>query len=217
MQFQGHNEDACGNHFKTDVLPGWRETMENYHREALKVCKAIARILAVALNLDADYFDTPDMLGNPIANLRLLHYEGKSDPSKGIYACGAHTDYGMMTLLATDSVMGLQICRDETMKPRKWEYVPSIKGAFMVNLGDMMERWSNGFFKSLLHRVLGNGQERFSIAFFVEPNHDCLVECLPTCMSENNPPKYPVIKCSTYLSQRYKKTHADLSIYEKQT
>lgn len=101
-----------------------------------RVCKAIARILALALDLDADYFDTPEMLANPVATLRLLHYEGelfnmfsfrfvfvtlnncllsfyyvlgKSDPSKGIYACGAHTDYGMMTLLATDGVMGLQV------------------------------------------------------------------------------------------------------------
>ncbi|XP_024009702.1 2-oxoglutarate-Fe(II) type oxidoreductase isoform X2 [Eutrema salsugineum] len=197
-----------------DVLPGWKATMEKYHQEALKVCKVIARILALALDLEADYFDTPEMLGNPIAVMRLLHYEGKSDPSKGIYACGAHTDYGMMTLLATDGVMGLQ---DKEMKPRKWEYVPSIKGAYIVNLGDLLERWSNGMFKSTLHRVLGNGHDRYSIPFFVEPSHDCIVECLHTCQSKNNPPRYPAIKCSAYLTQRYEESHVDLSIYEKQT
>ncbi|KAG5393605.1 hypothetical protein IGI04_023568 [Brassica rapa subsp. trilocularis] len=126
-----------------------------------KVCKSISRILALALNLDVDYFDTPEMLGNPIAVMRLLHYEGKSDPSRGIYACGAHSDFGMMTLLATDGVMGLQICKDKDAKPRKWEYVPSIKGAYILNLGDLLERWSNGLFKSTLHRVLGNGQDRY--------------------------------------------------------
>uniref|UniRef100_M4F032 Fe2OG dioxygenase domain-containing protein n=1 Tax=Brassica campestris TaxID=3711 RepID=M4F032_BRACM len=93
----------------SDVLPQWRETMEKYHQEALRVSKDIGRLLALALDLDANYFDTPEMLGKPIATMRLLHYEGVSDPSKGIYACGAHTDYGMMTLLATDGVMGLQI------------------------------------------------------------------------------------------------------------
>ncbi|XP_023638406.1 2-oxoglutarate-Fe(II) type oxidoreductase [Capsella rubella] len=197
-----------------DVLPGWRATMEKYHQEALRVCKVIAKLLALALDLDVNYFDKPEILGNPIAVMRLVHYEGVSDPSKGIFACGAHTDFGMMTLLATDNVMGLQICKDKEAKPRKWEYVPSIKGAYIVNLGDLLERWSNGIFKSTLHRVLGNGQERYSIPFFVEPSHDCLVECLPTCQSENNLPKYPAIKCSTYLTQRYEQSHVDLSIYK---
>ncbi|KAG7559876.1 Non-hem dioxygenase N-terminal domain [Arabidopsis thaliana x Arabidopsis arenosa] len=198
-----------------DVLPGWRVTMEKYYQEALRVCKAIARLLALALDLDGDYVDKPEMLGNPSAVMRLVHYEGMSDPSKGIFGCGAHSDFGMMTLLATDSVMGLQICKDKDVKPRKWEYVPSIKGAYIVNLGDLLERWSNGIFKSTLHRVLGNGQDRYSIAFFIQPSHDCLVECLPTCQSENNLPKYPAIKCSTYLTQRYEQSHVDLSIYKQ--
>ncbi|XP_013654626.1 2-oxoglutarate-Fe(II) type oxidoreductase hxnY-like [Brassica napus] len=193
----------------SDVLPGWRTTMENYHLELLRVCKAIARILALALDLDADYFDTSEMLENPIAYMRLLHYEGMSDPSRGIYGCGSHTDHGMMTLLATDGVMGLQICKDKDMKPQKWEYVPSIDGTYIVNLGDVLERWSNGLFKSTLHRVLANGQDRYSIPFFLSPSHDCLIECLPTCQSENNLPKYPAIKCSAYLTQRYKESHRE--------
>ncbi|CAN6923881.1 hypothetical protein Bca52824_087215 [Brassica carinata] len=197
-----------------DVLPGWRETMEEYHQEALRVCKAIAKLLALSLDLDADYFDSPEMLGKPISTLRLLHYEGISDPSKGIYGTGAHSDYGMITLLATDGVMGLQICKDRNAKLQKWEYVPSIEGAIVVNLGDMMERWSNGLFRSTLHRVILNGQTRYSIPFFVEPNHDCIIECLPTCQSENNLPKYPAIKCSAYLTQRYEESHLKFSSYK---
>ncbi|CAN8277941.1 unnamed protein product [Cochlearia groenlandica] len=214
-----------------DVLPGWRETMEKYHQEALRVCKAIAKLLALALDLDVDYFDSPEMLGKAISTLRLLHYKGKSDPSKGIFGTGAHSDYGMMTLLATDGVMGLQICKDRNVKPQIWEYVPSIEGlnniivycwflrhkAIVVNFGDMMERWSNGLFKSTLHRVLLNGQDRYSIPFFVHPSHDCIIECLPTCRSENNIPKYPSIKCSDYLTQRYKETSANLNNYVKET
>ncbi|XP_004513040.1 kihadalactone A synthase LFS-like isoform X2 [Cicer arietinum] len=200
-----------------DVLPGWRETMEKYHREALEVGKAVGKIIALALDLDADFFDKPEMLGEPIATLRLLHYGGQTlDPSKGLYGAGAHTDYGLVTLLATDDVSGLQICKDRDAKPQKWEDVPPMKGAFIVNLGDMLERWSNGVFKSTLHRVLGNGQERYSIPYFLEPSHDCLVECLPTCKSDTNPPKYPPILCRDYLRQRYNDTHADLNIYKKQ-
>ncbi|XP_021276187.1 2-oxoglutarate-Fe(II) type oxidoreductase isoform X3 [Herrania umbratica] len=130
------------------VLPGWRQTMEKFHHEALEVAKAIARVIALALDLEVDFFDKPEMLGKPIATLRLLHYEGQiSDPSKGIYGAGAHSDYGLITLLATDDVMGLQICKDKDAKPQKWEYVAPIKGAFIVNLGDMLERWSNCIFK----------------------------------------------------------------------
>ncbi|GMY36159.1 2-oxoglutarate-Fe(II) type oxidoreductase hxnY [Fagus crenata] len=131
-----------------ELLPGWRETMEKFHREALEVARAVARIIALALDLKVDFFDQTEMFGEPIATLRLLHYEGKvSDPSKGIYGAGAHSDWGLITLLATDDVVGLQICKDKDAKPQIWEYVPPLKGAFIVNLGDMLERWSNGLFK----------------------------------------------------------------------
>ncbi|KAK4774696.1 hypothetical protein SAY86_009631 [Trapa natans] len=201
----------------TDILPGWRDTMEKYHQKALDVAKSVARIIALALDLDIDFFDKPEMLGKPITTVRLLHYGGDvSNPSEGMFGAGAHSDYGLITLLATDDVLGLQICKDKNTKPQVWEYVPPIKGAFIVNLGDMLERWSNCIFKSTLHRVLGNGQERYSIAYFVEPSHECLVECLPSCKSEENPPKFPPIKCATYLSQRYKDTHADLTVYKTQ-
>ncbi|CAL1374412.1 unnamed protein product [Linum trigynum] len=200
----------------SDLLPGWRETMEKFHQQALEVARVVARIIALALDLEADFFDKPEMLEQPIAIMRLLRYGGQvSDPAKGLYGAGAHSDYGFITLLATDDVYGLQICNDKDAQPRVWEYVAPMQGAFIVNLGDMLERWSNCIFKSTLHRVLGNGQERYSIAYFADPSHDCLVECLPTCKSGENPPKFPPIKCSTYMSQRYKETHADLSIYDQ--
>ncbi|MBA0574382.1 hypothetical protein Golob_001591 [Gossypium lobatum] len=180
------------------LLPGWRQTMEKFHHQALEVAKAVARIIALALGLEVDFFDKPEMLGKPIATLRLLHYGGQvSDPSKGIYGAGAHSDYGLITLLATDDVMGLQICKDKDAKPQIWEYVaPSFYS----------QSWGHA-------RTLE--QLYIQIAYFVEPSHDCLVECLPTCKSENNPPKFPPIYCATYLSQRYKDTHAELSVYEK--
>lgn len=191
--------------------------MERYHKEALRVSREIAKIIALALDLNADFFDRPEMLGEPIATLRLLHYDsGKtSDPARGIFGCGAHSDFGLLTLLATDDVVGLQICKEKDARPQIWEYVAPLKGGFIVNLGDMLERWSNGVFRSTLHRVVVGGQERYSIAYFVEPSHDCLVECLPSCTSEMNPPKYPAITCSQYLLQRYKDTHLDLSSYHQ--
>ncbi|KAG8045936.1 hypothetical protein GUJ93_ZPchr0008g12133 [Zizania palustris] len=197
-----------------EVLPKWREVMEQYHNEALRVAKSVAKIIALALNLEEDFFDKPEMLGEPIATLRILHYEGQvSNPAKGVYGAGAHSDYGLITLLATDDVVGLQICKDSSAQPQVWEYVAPVKGGFIVNLGDMLERWSNCIFRSTLHRVVLDGRQRYSIAYFVEPSHDCIVECLPTCKSESNPPKFAPITCSAYLSQRYKDTHADLTAY----
>ncbi|XP_071686471.1 azadirone synthase LFS-like [Rutidosis leptorrhynchoides] len=199
----------------SDILPLWRPTMEKYHQQALEVVRKIARLIALALDVDANFFNQPDILGKPIATLRLLHYGAQvSDPVKGIYGAGAHSDFGFITLLATDGVPGLQICKNKDGTPRVWEYVEPLKGAFVVNIADMLERWSNGIFRSTLHRVLGNGQERYSIPYFVEPSHDCVVECLPTCQSKLNPPKFPPIRCDKYLLQRYQDTHADLSTYK---
>lgn len=209
--FYGPNVWPCADH-----LPGWRQTMEKYHREALEVAKAVARIIALALDLDVDFFNKPEMLGQPIATLLLLHYEGRvSDPIKGIFGAGAHSDWGLITLLASDDIIGLQICKERDAQPQVWEYVAPLKGAFVVNLGDMLERWSNGIFRSTLHRVVVNGQERYSTAYFVEPSHECLVECLPSCKSDTNPPKFTPVKCATYLSQRYADILMDLSVYQK--
>ncbi|KAK8939071.1 Flavonol synthase/flavanone 3-hydroxylase [Platanthera zijinensis] len=199
-----------------DILPRWKQVMEQYHKECVEVAQSVAKIIALALDLDPDFFSKPEILGEPIATLRLLHYEGKvSNPSKGIFGCGAHSDYGFLTLLMTDDVVGLQICKDKDARPQVWEYVAPLKGAFVVNLGDMLERWSNNIFRSTLHRVVIDGQERYSFAFFLDPNHDCVVECLPSCTSATNPPKYSPITSATYLIQKIADTHADLSSYDR--
>ncbi|CAK9175360.1 unnamed protein product [Ilex paraguariensis] len=132
-----------------------------------EVAKAIARLIALALDLGATFFDQQEMLGKPIAMFRLLHCEGLiSDPTKGLYGAVAHSNFGLVTLLATDDVAGLQICKHKDVKPQIWEHVAPLKGEFIVNLGDMLERWSNSVFRSTLHRVLGNGQERYSVRPF---------------------------------------------------
>jgi len=195
-----------------DILPGWRQTMEKYHQEALSVGRRVARLIALALKLEADFFDKPEILEEPIAILRLLHYVDEiSKPELGIYGAGAHSDYGLLTLLVTDEVSGLQICKNKDAELQIWEDVHPLRGAFIVNIGDMLERWTNGIFRSTLHRVLLFGQERYSVAYFLEPGPDCLVECLPSCHSESNPPKHFPVKYGDYLAQRFKDTGSDLS------
>eukprot|EP00850_Spirogloea_muscicola_P004254 SM000018S03619 [mRNA] locus=s18:296361:299706:+ [translate_table: standard] len=201
------------------LLPGWRETMEAYFEQAnwtiriFTAClqapgSAPVEALARALDLDMGHFLQPGMFDDPMLFLRLLHYsEEQSRPEEGVFGAGAHTDYGMLTLLLTDDVSGLQICKEKAEVPQLWEDVKPLPGALIVNLGDMLERWTNNRFRSTLHRVVNPGKERYSIPFFFEPNFDCLVECLPSCCNPSNPPRYPPIRSGQYLLDRYKATH----------
>ncbi|XP_058104373.1 2-oxoglutarate-Fe(II) type oxidoreductase hxnY isoform X2 [Magnolia sinica] len=188
------------------VLPHWRATMESYHEKILAVGKRLLSLIALALNLDESFFE---QVGAPMGWVRLLHYPGELAVSDtGTYGASAHSDYGMITLLATDGVQGLQICREKDKVPRVWEDVPHANGAFIVNIGDMLERWTNCLFRSTLHRVIATGQERYSVAFFLDPNSDCMVECLESCCSEACPPKFPPIRSGDYLQERLRLTYA---------
>lgn len=189
-------------------LPNFRPVMEQYHAAASAVGHKLVRLLALAIGLDdGHHFDAA--FHEPMAFLRLLHYAAeRSDPKKGVFACGAHSDYGMITLLLTDDVTpGLQILT----KDERWIDVPPRKGAFVVNLGDMLERWTNGLFRATRHRVLTAGEgERYSVPFFYEPNFDAKVECLDVCCGEgNDPPRYLPTTAGRHLLDKYRQTHAD--------
>ncbi|KAJ4713837.1 2-oxoglutarate (2OG) and Fe(II)-dependent oxygenase superfamily protein [Melia azedarach] len=173
-----------------DVFPGWKETMLKYQQEVLNVGRAVSRLIAIALDLNVDFFDQPEFLGNALPYVSFNHYgvEG-ADPSKEyILGTPAHSDPSLITLLATDDIPGLQICRDVHANPRIWKYVSPLKG-------------------STMHRVLFR-QDRYTIAFFVYPSHDAIIECFPSCKSEENPPKYPPIKSEELLSLIFRKVAA---------
>ncbi|OMO59603.1 Isopenicillin N synthase [Corchorus capsularis] len=188
-------------------LPSWRSTMEAYHEKLLSAGIKLLSLIALALNLDEDFFQKVGALNEPMPFMRLLHYPGDVDFSKEeVYGASAHSDYGMITLLLTDGVPGLQVCRDKSRRPQVWEDVPSISGALIVNIADLMERWTNCLFRSTLHRVVPTKQERYSVAFFMDPNKDCIVECLETCCSETCPPRFPPIRTAAYLEERFRVT-----------
>ncbi|CAN6558415.1 unnamed protein product [Malus baccata var. baccata] len=174
------------------ILPSLRPTMESYYRKVLSAGKRLSSLIALALNLDEDFFDKVGALNKPRGFLRLLHYP----------------NYGMVTLLASNGVPRLQVCRDKSKQPRVWEDVLHIDGAFIVNIGDMLERWINCLFRSTLHRVMPAGRERYSVAFFMDPNEDCVVECLESCCSEESPPRFPPVRSGDYLEERFRLTNA---------
>jgi len=187
------------------ALPRFRPVMERYMSEAGAVGLRLVRLLALAIGLDENRFDAD--FDRPMAFVRLLRYAAeRSDPAEGVFACGAHSDYGMITLLLTDDNPGLQIFT----KDGEWIDVPPRSGSFVVNLGDMLERWTNGLFRATRHRVLTAGNtERYSVPFFYEPNFDAVVECLDACCGEGTPPRYPPTTAGEHLLEKYEETHAD--------
>ncbi|PIN13358.1 Iron/ascorbate family oxidoreductase [Handroanthus impetiginosus] len=177
-----------------EVLPSWRSTVEDYYRQVLNAADRLISLVALALNLEEKFFHNVGAWSPPYALLRLIHYPGEVDSSsEETFGASAHSDYGMITLLASNGV-----CRDKFNKPRVWEDVQHIPGAFIVNIGDLMERWTNLLFRSTLHRVMPVGQERYSVALFTDPNPNCVVECLKTCCNESTPPRYGQL-CSEIL------------------
>ncbi|KAL6641337.1 hypothetical protein ACP70R_019518 [Stipagrostis hirtigluma subsp. patula] len=171
----------------------------------LDASKRILSLIALSLDLDAEFFQKIGAFDNPSSVIRLLHYPGEGEVNEsdsGNYGASAHSDYGMITLLATDGTPGLQICREKDRQPQLWEDVHHIDGALIVNIGDLLERWTNFLFRSTLHRVVGVGKERYSVAFFLNPNPDLVVECLESCCSEANPPRFPPIRSGDYLKER---------------
>ncbi|XP_028772916.1 2-oxoglutarate-Fe(II) type oxidoreductase hxnY [Neltuma alba] len=190
-----------------EVLENWRPTMESLYWKLLVAGRELLSLMAQSLNLDEDFFEKIGALSKPAAFLRLLHYPGEVVPDEEICGASAHSDYGMVTLLVTDGVQGLQICKEKFKQPQFWEDVPHIEGAFIVNIGDMMERWTNCLYRSTLHRVMPAGKERYSVAFFLDPNPDCVVECLESCCSESSPPRFPPIRSGDYLQERFRLTY----------
>ncbi|KAF3448299.1 hypothetical protein FNV43_RR09012 [Rhamnella rubrinervis] len=192
-----------------EILPCWRATMDSFYSKILSAGERLLSLVALALNLNEDFFETTGALDRPTAVLRLLHYPagdfGSSDEE--ILGASAHSDYGMITLLVSNGVRGLQVCREKSNQPLVWEDVPHINGTFIVNIGDMMERWTNCLFRSTLHRVIPCGQERYSLAFFLDPNEDFVVECIESCCNESSPPRFPPIRSGDYLKERLRLTY----------
>lgn len=184
----------------------FKDVMDEYRKECMRVGFRLVQLLALAIGLeDEHYFD--EDFSDPLVTLRLLRYADEtSKPEDGIFACGAHSDYGILTLLLTDENEGLQILTKE----KEWIDVPPRPFAFVINLGDMLERWTNGLFRSTVHRVLTTGNaERYSLPCFYDPHFDTEIEVLDVCCSDNNPAKYPPTTVGGYLLDKYKQTHAD--------
>ncbi len=185
------------------LLPGFRAACEAYMVQMRAVSRRLLRLCATALQLDAAHFDAS--MQHPVCTTRLLHYPPQpATAAPGQIGCGAHSDWGALTLLAQDSAGGLQVqLRDGT-----WLDVPPLPGAFVVNVGDMMQRWTNDRWPSTLHRVINrfSGADRHSIAYFCDLDHEASIVPLPTCVSATNPARYAPITAGEHLEAMYRAT-----------
>ncbi|GBR03247.1 isopenicillin N synthase family dioxygenase [Acetobacter oeni] len=181
-------------------LPGWREEMLSYFSVCLDLGAALHRGFALDLGVAEDFF--AGKFRRPMATLRLLHYSALMAAERdGAPGAGAHTDYGNVTILAVDGVSGLQV------RPRGGEWIdaPVIGGAFVCNIGDCLMRWSNDVYVSTPHRVIRPASERYSIAFFLDPDADALVEPIVTRAGEGA--HYPPVTGADYLAERLAATY----------
>lgn len=183
-----------------DSVPGFKETFCTYFDSVLDLGVNLHRAIALDLDLEEDYF--AQHFTQSMSTLRVLRYPQAKNPKPGEIGAGAHTDYGSITLLMTDGTAGLQV------KPRNtgdWIDVPHVDGAFVVNIGDLLMRWTNDVYVSNPHRVQRPLKERRSIAFFMDPNPDSLVSTLPTLSDD---PHYEPIIAHEYLTQRLTATYS---------
>jgi isopenicillin N synthase-like dioxygenase len=185
-------------------LAGFRTTMLAYFDACWGLGRTLHRAFAIDLGLSPDHFATT--FDRPMATLRLLHYPpAPAQALDGQLGAGVHTDYGNVTLLATDDAGGLMVQH----RSGEWIKAPVIADAFVCNIGDCLMRWTNDVYVSTPHKVVSPpGRDRYSVAFFLDPNPEAEVACLPTCVAPGAAPKYGAISAGDFLHSRLAPTYA---------
>lgn len=171
--------------------PTFKPTFESYTESCLSLGHSLLRALSLALHPSPPKEGLfTEFLYNPFWVMRIIGYPPlSSSPEEGGVSCGEHTDYGCVTLLLADNTRGVLQVRD---KDGGWINADPLEGAFVVNIGDMLERWTNGLWKSTRHRVVhGGGNYRVSVPFFFEPDWVAMIKPLECCLAQTGEvPKY---------------------------
>jgi isopenicillin N synthase-like dioxygenase len=175
-------------------LPGFKETLHDYHARIEKLGRQFLPLWATSLKLPLDYFDK--FFATPHLTMSLLYYPPQKDVGDRQYGIAPHTDNALMTFLAQKDIPGLAV----RMPSGRWRAVDIVPGALLVNTGNLIVRWTNDEYLSTKHRVINtNTADRYSIPVFFGPSGDALIEVLPTCQGPKRPPLYEPI---TYLGLR---------------
>jgi isopenicillin N synthase-like dioxygenase len=193
----GHNQ------WPTD-LPGFREQMLAYQAALRELGDRVLSAIALSLDLPEDYF--VPFYDMPNTTLGLLRYRPHPlDARPNQLGAGAHTDWGAVTLLAQDGLGGLEVRN----VAGEWIQAVPVPGTFVINLGDLMQRWTNDLYRSNMHRVKNNSptSERYSMPFFYGPRPDSLIECLPTCTDAEHPPQFAACTAAEHNYEMFRRSY----------
>jgi isopenicillin N synthase-like dioxygenase len=201
FQARPESPDDPGNYWPK-ALPAFREALLAFRTAATASCNQLMRAIAVSLDLPESCFEP--FYHRTHATVRLLHYPPlEGTPAPGQLRAGAHTDFGGLSLLFPGAEGGLEIQAPDGT----WLAAPARAGAALVNTGDLIERWTNGLFRSSPHRVVNPtgpaaARDRYSVVLFHSPNGDALITCLDSCQSPDRPPRYPPVTAGEHLRAR---------------
>lgn len=188
---------------------GIKELVDSYALEIVKLNSALMRLSALALDLPEDYFDM--VYADPSLTLRFVHYPDQPEPPlPGQLRYGAHHDYGALTILRQDAAPGGLEVRDED---GEWKEAPVVPESFVINVGDLLARWTNDRWRSTLHRVsnpardLTGSTRRLSMVAFTGPEAATEVSAIPTCISDSNPSRYGPVQAGAYIMSKIASSH----------
>ncbi len=184
-----------------EFQPAMRAAFNRYFDACHAVAWRLMRAFATALAIDEDYFVR--RIDRPISRGSAVYYPPQpAELEQDQFGVAPHTDYGCLTLVYQANVGGLEVYS----RDREWVLAHPIEDTFVVNVGDLLARWTNDRFRSTPHRVVNrSGAERLSLAMFVDPDHDTLIE--PVCRN-GQPARYPPVACGEYVRGRFDKSFA---------
>jgi isopenicillin N synthase-like dioxygenase len=189
---------GAGNWPDALLMPGFKEFARAHILKRVAIAQRLVRALALSLDLSEDYLD--DAHRYPGTSLTYNYYPPLDPATVGRTQWGIspHTDYGSLTLLSQDGLGGLEVRTTSD----EWIDVLPVPGTFVVNLGDLFARWSNGLYRSSLHRASNfntSGRARISLPLFFIPHPKARIECLPTCQGPGNPARYEPVDAGPYV------------------
>lgn len=177
-----------------DQQPGFQEHAQAWFSEAAQLSQDLMTGIARSLGLKSEHFVRSN--DRPLSRASFVFYPPQPEGSAG-YGVGPHTDFGTLTVLSQDEIGGLEIQNVEG----EWVPAPPVEGALVVNVGDLLQRWTGGQFRSAPHRVINtSGRQRLSLVFAFDPNPETLIE--PIVGEE------PAITCGAYLDERFARAFA---------
>lgn len=183
-------------------LPGFRDAVAAYCDAMERLVQKLVPLYARALGLPASYFDEP--FREPQYKLRMTHYPPQADAAEDEFGIAPHTDTSFLTLLAPNAVPGLSV----RTQSGRWIDVPATPDAYLVNGGQLLQRWSNDALLATPHRAVNrSGGERYALAFFCDAGIDWPVAAVPTCVGLDNPPKYPTTYYTDYMVRYQQRTY----------